>query len=94
MLDLLEKGANYMKNSPVRIKYLTLNDFSGIYVGKKFMKRVKELREEVYAKRMGKSAALGILGIKKVLLRGFNIFGLTDVRAFKTKRQALEYLTK
>lgn len=57
------------------------------------MKRTKEINEN-YGHKISKRAVLGITGIKKILLAGYNKVSGKGVKAipFDTKEEALEYL--
>lgn len=72
--------------------YLTINDFTGTYGSDEFMKKAHELGPKVFDKRTIKSAVLGITGIKKILLQGYNLIIKHKQVPFNTKQEALEYL--
>jgi hypothetical protein len=91
-LDVLEK---------VRLEYLktndmitSLNDFSGGFGSSEFMSRASQLGKELFNKRTHKTAAIGVTGLKRVLVNSYNIFMTNKVQIFDTKEQALEFLVK
>ncbi len=74
--------------------FITVNDFRGTYGSSEFMKRASQLGKEVFDKRTLKTTVLGITGIKKILLNGYNSLVKTKLIPFDTKEEALEYLVK
>ena len=59
-----------------------------------FMQRAKQLGKEIFDSRTSKSAVLGVTGIKKILLNGYNMIVKNKLEPFDTKEEALEYLVK
>lgn len=88
-LDLLAKAVS---ESPTKV--LLLNNVEGGSASPEWMARVKELGKEVFAARVEKTAAVGISGVKALLLEGYEKFTGRTVKAFKTEAQALEWLVK
>jgi hypothetical protein len=72
------------------IKYM-ITDFSNVSVGHEFMLIAKS-NLDVFDRL--KSALLGITGLKKILLMGFNRVAKNQVLPFDTKEEALEYLVQ
>jgi hypothetical protein len=67
--------------------------YEGVSGGIAYMSRLKELGNTVFNVHMKSSAVLGINGIKKILFNGYNkATGATNVRAFDTKEEALDWL--
>jgi len=75
-------------------KVLVLDNFEGCFASDEFMKKAKEYGKEYFAPKKKKAAALGINGIKKILLSAFNTFSSDKLVPFDTKEEALEYLVK
>jgi len=73
--------------------YLTLNDFTGTFGSSEFMNTAKKYKE-LFDNKTLKTAILGITGIKKILLNGYNAFVRKKQMPFDTKEEALEYLVK
>ncbi len=74
-------------------QYLTLNDFTGTYGSTEFMNAASK-HKELFDSKTIKTAVLGITGIKKILLNGYNAFVKKKQMPFDTKEEALEYLVK
>jgi len=72
-------------------QYLTLNDFTGTYGSSEFMNAASK-HKELFDSKTIKTAVLGIYGIKKILLNGYNAFVKKKQMPFDTKEEALEYL--
>ena len=75
-------------------KALVLNNYEGTTATPDFMKRAKELGPTVTEPNTAKNAALGITGLKELLLRAYNAFTGAKVRPFKTEAEALEWLVQ
>jgi len=71
-----------------------LNDFRGAYGSQEYMKKVSELGKELFTIRTSKSAAIGVEGIKKILVNAYNIFAKNKVTIFATREEALDWLVK
>jgi hypothetical protein len=74
--------------------WLTLHDFAGGYGSAEFMKRANYYAKEYYNSRPSRNAAIGVYGLKKVLLQGYNLVVKDKVVPFDTLEEALNYLTK
>jgi len=89
MIKLLEDvRREYEKASD---KFLALNDFTGSYGSNDFLNRASKYKDLFDSKTI-KTAVLGITGIKKILLNGYNAFVKNKQIPFNTKEEALEYL--
>lgn len=73
---------------------LVISDITNVLGSKEFMNEAKKLKHEVFDKRIKKGALLGVTGMKKVLLKSYNIFSKHKREAFDTKEEALDYLVK
>jgi len=68
-------------------------DYTHANGSREFMQAAKKAKQNVYLHKTTTSAAIGVTGIKKVLLQGFNAISNTKgVVPFDHKDQALEYL--
>ncbi|MDF1546327.1 MAG: hypothetical protein P1P88_00805 [Bacteroidales bacterium] len=89
MIKLLEDvRREYEKSSG---KFLALNDFTGTYGSTDFMNRAAK-HKDFFDEKTLKTAVLGITGIKKILLNGYNAFVKNKQIPFNTKTEALDYL--
>lgn len=73
---------------------LTLNNFEGAFGSSEYMKKANEYGKEIFNKRTAKNAALGVSGIKKILLHGYNAVVKDKIKPFNTKEEALDYLAE
>lgn len=71
-----------------------LNNFEGTSATAKFMSHAKQTGKEKVGTKVAKSAAVGITGVKEVLLVGYNRFTGRNLESFKTEAQALDWLAK
>jgi hypothetical protein len=91
-LDVLEKvRQEYLKTNEMII---SLNDFREAYGSNEFMKRAQALAKEVFDKQTLKTAAIGVNGIKRILVNAYNVFVKNKVYIFNTKEEALDWLVK
>ena len=90
MIQLLEDSAAYYRQSPVRL--LSLSDFSDVRGSSEFMNVAKRLNKEVIDDKTEKGAVLGVNGLKKVLLQGYNLIAKNKLVPFETKEEAMRYL--
>lgn len=74
--------------------FIALADFRGTFGNSEFMKKANQLAKDHLDKRTLKTAVLGVTGIKKILLNGYNALINNKLVAFDTKEEALEYLVK
>lgn len=89
VLELVKK--EYMQ---INGEILTLNNFEGAYGSTEYMKRANQYAKEFFNERTAKNAALGISGIKKILLHGYNTVVKDKIVPFDTKEEALDYLVQ
>lgn len=92
MLIVLEETKKEYEKSSQMI--LILDDFRGNSGSSEFMQRAKQLGKEIFDKKTTKAAALGVTGIKKILLNAYNTLVKNKLVPFDTKEEALEYLVK
>jgi hypothetical protein len=92
MLIVLEETKKEFEKSNQMI--LIIDDFTGNTGSIEFMQRAKQLGKEIFDNRTSKAACLGITGIKKILLNGYNTIVKNKLVPFETKEEALEYLVK
>ena len=89
--DVLQQTANHLIKHPGGA--LVLANFTGQFGRREFMNKAKEL-EAKYGHNVAKRAVIGVDGLKKVLLMGFNRFSQSKKSVpFDTRAEALEYLT-
>lgn len=90
-LNVLEEvKKEYLKTTGLLI---TLNDFTGAYGSSEYMKKANEYAKEVFNNKTAKNAAIGVTGIKKILLQAYNVVVKDKLQTFETKEEALNYLT-
>ena len=70
---------------------LVMSDVTGIRVDGQFMEELKKAGAE-FEYKVKKSAVIGVTGLKKVFLSGYNLVVKNKVRAFDSKEEALDYL--
>jgi len=91
-LDVLEKvRQEYLKSNEMLI---TLNDFRDAYGSNEFMQKANQLGKELFDKRTLKTAAIGVVGIKKILVNAYNMFVKNKLVMFNTKEEALDWLAQ
>lgn len=92
MIDSAKRLADYILSQPekhIRV-FMDLTEALG---SREFMAASKAARMRVYAEKTTTSAAIGVTGMKKVLLKGYNAISKSKgVVPFDTKEQAMEYL--
>ena len=88
-LLVLEKSFEKLRSSPIKMRVLV--NVENAVGTREFQKKAKELSKATEGKVL-KRAVLGISGMKKVLLMGFNNFTKTKAHPFDTKEEALEFL--
>jgi hypothetical protein len=88
-IAMLEDAARMFRSSNGKI--LSLDNYENGYASSEFMNRAKELSCDFSPKR-ARGAALGVTGIKKLLLNAYNIFATDKIVPFDTRESALEYL--
>lgn len=93
MLSLLAEATSYFKtNKEPHLRILM--DFTNAFGSTEFMDKAKSDRLEVLKTKTAISAIIGISGIKKILLKGYNALSPGQgMKPFDTKEQAIDYLT-
>lgn len=74
--------------------WLTLHDFSNGFGSNEFMKKASQYANEYFNKRPALNAAIGVSGLKKILLQGYNLVVKDKIVPFNTMDEALNYLTR
>ncbi|PIB36648.1 hypothetical protein BFP72_15185 [Reichenbachiella sp. 5M10] len=92
MIDVVSQVADYLLALPDP-HLLLLFDYTNAHGSTEFMNAAKAAREKILQSKTTKSAALGITGIKKILLNGYNaVSGEAKMKPFDNKEAALAYL--
>ncbi|MEO9964741.1 MAG: hypothetical protein ABJF11_03065 [Reichenbachiella sp.] len=74
---------------------LILFDYTDAYLSSDFMKFAKEEREKLDKTKTAKGATLSITGIKKILLKGYNVLIKGEgIQMSDSKSEALDYLVR
>ena len=73
---------------------LSMVDVTGTSLNAEFMKEVKAMAKRSLNGRISKGALLGVTGLKKALLLGFNVVTTIKFIPFETKEEALDYLAE
>lgn len=89
VLKELEETANSLNE-----RVLSLSNYEGQYGSNEFMKEAKRVGKESVAAKREKAAAIGISGLKKILLNAYNAVSKESVKPFDTKEEALNYLVE
>ncbi len=84
LLSLVE----YSRNNPHLSTLLC--DFTGAFMGPNFMKIGKQ-NSQLWDKF--NSAVVGVDGVKRILLNGYNRIARKKMKAFDSREEALNYLT-
>lgn len=92
MIAQLDVLAKEIANSRGELR--VLNNFEGARPTTKFMSRAKQTGKERVGTKVAKSAAVGITGVKEVLLVGYNKFTGRNLMSFKTEKEAMDWLAK
>jgi cytochrome oxidase Cu insertion factor (SCO1/SenC/PrrC family) len=71
--------------------FLVLNDFTGANPSNDFVEQAKKYKE-LFDDKTAKTAVIGIVGLKRLLLNGYNVFVTKKQVPFDTKEEALDYL--
>lgn len=90
MLEQLELAAQMLEAAPGQS--LTLVNYEGVSATREYMNRVKQLGQEVFARKTAKQAILGITGIKVVFHYAYMRARGEGVALFRTEAEALEWL--
>ncbi len=72
---------------------VNFGDFTNSTVSSDFMNLAKTHGKEL-SHKIEKTALIGITGIKKILLNGYNAFTKNPAYPFATEREALDFLAK
>lgn len=91
-IALLEKAAEVLAASPG--KALVLANVQDVYLTSEFMRTLKRLGKEVFAKKVERTAIVGVGGAKTVLLTAYNAATGRSMTSFKTEDKALEWLAR
>lgn len=91
-IAILEEEAREMRTWTQ--KGLILTDFRNAKASSEYMAHAKKLGKEVFADKIQKSAALGITGVKSILLQAYNAFTKDKIIPFDTEEEAKEWLIK
>lgn len=89
MVEILRAGGEEIKKSPGKV--LNFVDMTNASAGPDFMKASKAQGKELLHKA-GKTAIIGITGLKSMLLKGYNLFSGDSINPFSTREDALDYL--
>lgn len=73
-------------------KILTLADVRGTYTDPEITEKIKYYGKAVFALKAEKRAIIGINALRRIVLRGYNLFTNNDLRPFETEEEAKEYL--
>jgi hypothetical protein len=90
-IKLLKTSAEYYQKSPHAL--LTLTNADKAKGSKEFMDLAKVLNKEVFDEKTEKGAIIGVHGLKRVLLQGYNLIAKQKLIPFESKEEALDYLT-
>jgi hypothetical protein len=74
--------------------FVAVADMRGNFGSSEFMNKAKQLGKDILDARTTKTAILGVTGVKKILLNGYNAFVKNKLVPFDTKEEAFEYLIK
>lgn len=92
MLDMAYQTMDYLlaqSENHLRIFF----DYSHGFATREYMKVAQEGREKLLKTKTTTSAAIGISGIKKVLLQGYNAVSTSKgIKPFDSRGEALDYL--
>ncbi len=89
LIATLKMNIDFMRKSK-QFKYV-LSDYSNIHIGNEIMQIFKS-NTAVFDET--KVALLGVTGLKKLMLWGYNTVAKKQVLSFDTKEEALEYLVQ
>lgn len=93
MLKNLDEEIRFLEPSPTKV--LSLANFTDSVISNEFMNKVNQAGKEIGNYKLGKTALLGMIGIKLVLLQAFLRFtGNKDTKTFDTEDAAINWLTE
>jgi hypothetical protein len=75
-------------------EYLTIADFTDSTATKKTNDYLQSDETKEVSKYISKQAVIGLTGIKKMMLRVYNVFTGLNLKAVNTLEEAKEYVTK
>lgn len=90
MLVILNDAASLVRTLPG--KGLHLIDTSNVSGSRKYMEAAKKAGKELFNDKAEKVAIVGVTGVKKVLLMGYNKITPNKLIPFSTRQEALDYL--
>ncbi len=91
LLTVLYQFADLLKRSPGKV--LSLLNFENVYPTTGFMSEAKKLGKEIGLEKMGKSAYIGVTGLKNVLFQAYLRFtGQGETELFDTEEKAKDWL--
>ena len=73
-------------------KVLSLIDLTGAYASKEFIDESKKLSIAVFRGKTNKAAAIGVNGVKRIILKSYNAFSTDKIKPFDSMDEALQYL--
>ena len=71
---------------------LALTDVTGTTLDTTFMSEAKKMAQRTFNEKTKKAAVLGVTGLKKVLLNGFNLVAKIKWLPFDSKEAAMDFL--
>ena len=89
-MEFFQKSNNIVLNSTEKV--LLLTDFSDVKIHKVIIQRLKDAEARAVAKKVGKTAVLGISGIKRQILNFYNATTGSKAKAFSNKKDAVQWL--
>lgn len=92
LIQTLEAAYQTVTQAPG--KTLVLDDFTGAALDAAFMTRAKELGQPKGERKSGRTAAIGVGGLKPILLQGYNRTTEAGIMPFDTKEEALDWLVQ
>lgn len=93
LLDALEEFKKVVLQSKNLGKIAILTDVTDASLSTEFMEKSKGYAQKYFNDIVYKRAIIGVTGVKKVLLMGYNSVVDNDtVKPFDSKREALDYL--
>ena len=90
-LQNLKAGTQWLQAYPGE-NLLTLADFTGCYATEEVVAYLQSEESKIAARKIKKSAAVGITGIKKIFLNLYNLATGSNSRAFDDFESAKQYL--
>ncbi len=91
MIKLLHDSCDVLNTSSGGV--LLLTNFENTTATTEYMNEVKHLGKDVITVKAAKTALLGIVGVKSVLVQGYAFFtGEKNLKTFSTEQDAMEWL--